>query len=284
MSTRRQMLELLEQHGLHTKKALGQNFLVDGQAVKDIARAALRGDPPGIVEIGPGPGTLTAALAEAGVPVVAVEKDRTLVPVLRELFADQPHVQIVEGDAGEVRFASLLPGIARPAVAGNIPYNITSPLLIALVRQRAELGRVTLMIQREVADRLLAQPGSKTYGSLSVLLQNCAELERVRHVSPTCFIPRPKVVSTVIQLRWREVLRVPDVDERDLERVVRAAFAQRRKMLRNSLESAFESGAVADAGEAAGIDLTRRAETLSVEELGRLAAALTSRSAPSPGP
>jgi 16S rRNA (adenine1518-N6/adenine1519-N6)-dimethyltransferase len=280
VSTRADILAMLERHGLATRKALGQNFLVDDRVLDDIARSALEGDPAGVIEVGPGPGTLTSRLAARGVPVVAVEKDRGLVPALTSAFADRPHVRIVEGDALEVTLADLLPGVARPAVVGNVPYYITSPLLVALVAQRERLGRTTLMLQREVVDRLLARPGSKAYGSLSVLLQVHADLARVRLVSPGAFLPRPKVESAVISIEWLERTRVPVGPAGHMERVVRAAFGQRRKTLRNALGARFGEGEIEAAGDRSGLDLGRRAETLSLEEFAALAAALPAGATP----
>jgi 16S rRNA (adenine1518-N6/adenine1519-N6)-dimethyltransferase len=274
MTTRAEILAMLERHGLATRKALGQNFLVDDRVLDDIARAALRDGPPGVIEIGPGPGTLTDRLAAAGVPLVAIEKDRGLVPVLASRFADRPHVRIVEGDALEVDFGALLPGVARPAIVGNLPYYISSPLLVALVAQRRHLGPTTLMLQREVVDRLIARPGSKAYGSLSVMLQVHADLERVRLVSPAAFLPRPRVDSAVLSIRWLESPRVALGPEDHFERVVRAAFSQRRKTLRNALGSRFAAAEVEAAGARTSLDLGRRAETLALDEFAALAGAL----------
>jgi 16S rRNA (adenine1518-N6/adenine1519-N6)-dimethyltransferase len=284
VTSRREILALLERHGLHTNKALGQNFLVDDRVLADIARAALRDGPTALVEIGPGPGTLTALLAESGLPLVALEKDRGLVPVLSDLFRDRPNVRILEADALETDFTALHPGHARPAVIGNVPYYISSPLLIALIAQHARLGPTTLMLQREVVDRLVAAPGSKDYGSLSVMLQARAELERVRHVPPSAFVPRPKVDSTVLRIRWLPEPRVPLGDPEHFERVVRAAFGQRRKMLRNSLRTRFEDAALSAAEAASKVSLARRAETLNLDEFSRLALALSTAGAHAPGP
>lgn len=280
MSELRDLKARLERHGLWAKKGLGQNFLIDEAALEAIARAALQGPPPALIEIGPGPGTLTARLSAAGIPLVTIEKDRGMLPLLAERFADQPHVQIREGDALQTDFGAIHPGL-HPAVVGNIPYNVTSPILLALLGHRHALGAVTLMVQREVADRLLAEPSTKAYGSLTVLFQAVAELERVRQVPAGAFLPAPKVDSTVIRLVWRAQPLVPDAALPQFERTVRAAFSLRRKMLRNALRTRFSDEAILSAAQTTGLALTRRAETLTGEELAALAAALPAIDTPS---
>ena len=263
----------LERHGLYAKKGLGQNFLIDDDALAAIAQAALRGQPPALIEIGPGPGTLTAHLAAAGLPLICIEKDQGMLPLLRERFADSPHVELRYGDALDTNFTALHP-MPLPAVVGNIPYNISSPILLTLLRQRHGLGRVTLMVQKEVADRLLAEPSTKAYGSLSVLFQAVADLSRIRQVPAGSFLPAPKVDSTVIQLRWKADPLVTDPQLPHFERTVRAAFSLRRKMLRNALRTVFSQEAIEAAAANTGLAMTRRAETLTGSELALLAAAL----------
>lgn len=276
MSARAVVRELLARHELRIKKSLGQNFLVDDGVLDQIARAALVDDPPAIVEIGAGLGTLTRALAAHATKVVAIERDRTLVPVLEEIFRDEPRVSIVSGDALEISFASL--SEAKPAIAGNLPYSITSPLLLALLAQRATIGSATIMIQREVADRLLADPDTREYGSLTVLFNLHADLEHLFDVPPSAFHPAPKVTSTVLRLAWLDRPRIEVGDAAHFERVVRASFSQRRKTLRNSLSTQFDRAQIAAAGEAANLALDRRGETLTLEEFAKLASALRSRS------
>ena len=262
----------LKRYQLRTKKRLGQNFLIDGNVLDEIATTALRRGANGIIEIGPGPGTLTRRLAGPGRPLVAVEKDETLVDLLRHDFEDLGNVQIVHGDALDGPLAARMTDIDRPAVVGNIPYNISSALLLTLVEQRFELGPVCLLMQKEVVDRLLASPGSKAYGRLSILLQNHADPDSGIEVAPESFWPAPKVRSQVITWRWRSAPRVatnPDL----LDRVVRAAFGQRRKTLRNALRATFHPTDVQDASRH--LDLSRRAEQLSLEEFAELAAALS---------
>lgn len=273
MSARARIRALVGEHGLVLKKALGQHFLVEDHILREIAEAAMAGGARSVVEVGPGPGTLTLELADRAEEVVAVERDRALLPLLEETLGDRPNVRVIHADALAVEFASLTTG-RRPAVAGNIPYNITAPLILAAIAQRETIGDVTFMIQREVATRLLAPPGGKDYGSMSVLLALHADLERVRNVAPGSFFPPPKVSSSVIRIRWLGRPRAEVADVAHFERVVRAAFSQRRKVLQNALQTSFSADRVARAEVTSGVSLRRRAETLDVQEFARLANAL----------
>ena len=273
MTAHAEVRDILERYRLRTKKRLGQNFLVDGHVLNEIAQAAADEAPPAFIEIGPGPGTLTRRLAQFGRPVVAIEKDAALVDMLKQELAAYPNVSIVCDDALHGRFAERIPSIERPAVVGNIPYNISSPLIVKLVEERVQLGPVTLLMQREVVDRLRAEAGSRVYGRLSVLLQVHAELERVRTVAPGAFWPPPKVHSAVIRWRWRRKPAVEIDDPKHFESVVKAAFGQRRKMLRNALRSAYPTDLI-QACEDAGFDVQRRAEQLTLSDFAQLAALL----------
>lgn len=275
--------QLAERHGLRPKKAFGQNFLIDPNILHKIASAATRGGPEAVLEIGPGLGSLTAALAEQVPRVVAVEKDRSLVPVLRELFADTPQVQIVEGDATTLEIRAHLPEARALHVVGNLPYSVTTPLLLRLLAEREHFQRAVVMIQREVAERLGATPNTKDYGSLTVLFSMYFELDLLFDVSPGCFWPRPEVTSTVLSLRPLPAPRHPVPSQSALERVVRAAFSQRRKTLWNSMRGSFAGEELERAAAAAGLDLSRRAETLTASEFARLASLLPSACGPSAG-
>ncbi len=270
MSASSQVRDLVARYQLRAKKRFGQNFLISDPVLDDIANTALIAPGSGLIEIGPGPGTLTRRLGRSGLPVVAIEKDATLVDMLRDELAALEQVEIVQGDALVGELADLLPLSHRPAVVGNIPYNISSPLLVRLVEQRHRLGPVTLLMQREVVDRLLAAPGSKVYGRLSVLLQMYATASRGRLVQPGCFWPPPKVQSAVISWTWRSEPAVPVPDPQHFERVVKTAFGQRRKMLRNALRSGFGDLGV-QACVRGGFDLEQRAERLSLADFARLA-------------
>lgn len=265
---------LLASHGLDARKALGQCFLHDQHVLDRIAAEAVPRGATHVVEIGAGLGGLTRALAKTGVSVVAIEKDARLVPLLRQIFADTPRVTIVEGDATALELASLVPAGVRPFVAGNLPYSVSSPLLLAMLAQRERIARATVMLQREVAERLTARPSTKAYGSLTALFGLLADVEPLLEVGPESFTPAPRVDSSVIQIDWLEGPRheVPSVP--DFERVLRAAFAQRRKTLRNSLQTRFDRASIDAAGEATGLAMDRRAETLTVAELAALSRAL----------
>ena len=259
---------LLQRHGLHAKKALGQCFLHDRGVVRRIVEAAGIQPHHTVVEIGPGLGIRTEALATAAGRVHAVERDRDMVAVLRQRL---PDVELLQQDALELdlsRFAAPL------QVLGNLPYNITSPLLFHLLQQRRQVEAMTLMVQREVAQRLCAAPGSsKAYGAPSVICQRLARVKLCFAVGRGAFFPVPGVDSAVVQLRIRETPLV-QLDDALFARVVRAAFNFRRKTLRKALSSTFDRELVAQALERSGIDGQRRGETLNVQEFGALALAL----------
>lgn len=272
MSLRDDTKALLERHGLFAKKRFGQNFLVDAGVVADIADAALHNADQRVIEVGPGLGTLTRALLARGAEVRAIEKDDSLLPILREELAGEK-LSIVSADALKVDFRQIYGPDVKPTIAGNIPYNISSPLLMQLIAHREVIGPVTLMVQKEVADRWMAKPGNKTYGSPSIMLQVFADIDRVRGVPPQCFLPPPKIDSMVVRLDWLPEPRVPVPDAAHFEKTVRTAFSQRRKTLRNSLKTGFEAQQIQRAESV--LDLRRRAETLSLAEMSVLAEALS---------
>jgi 16S rRNA (adenine1518-N6/adenine1519-N6)-dimethyltransferase len=265
---------LLEQHGLHASKRLGQNFLRDPAVLEHIKARIERARPTGLVEIGPGLGALTAVLADLGVPLVAIERDRGLVPVVRERMSPHSNVHIHEGDALETAFAALLPGVERPMVVGNLPYSISSPLLLAVLEQRASIGGCVFMLQREFADRLAADVDTSAYGSLTALFALVADVNVAFDVAPGAFFPVPKVWSSVIEVKWLAAPRAPVPSVRAFEEVTRAAFSQRRKTLRNALSSRYTREAIDAALATTAIDARRRAETLDVFELAKLTSAL----------
>ena len=263
---------LLRRLGLRPKKSWGQHFLVHPHQARRIAAALALNPGDAVVEIGAGLGALTVSLAEAAGKVVALELDPALARFLTvELFPGNPRVRILCRDVLEVDFLDLSREMGGPLkVAGNLPYQITSPLLFKLLRERAALSRAVLMMQQEVGDRLLARPGTKDYGILSVLLPYNFALERLFTLTPANFFPPPQVDSVVLKLSPAS----PPPRARDealLARVVKAAFGQRRKNLNNALVAqaaalGVSPGAVRQALEAAGIDPARRGETLSVAE------------------
>ncbi len=263
---------------LTPKKSFGQNFLVDANVTRAIAEACIPDAERGraeVVELGAGTGALTRALLERASRVVAVERDRDLLPVLAEELASEiasGRLVLVEGDAKQVDVPALFSRGAGPDVprvlAGNLPYQITGPLLEMSVGIAAHLTRAVFMIQAEVADRLAAEPSTKTYGALTVFVRAQYIVHRVRSVSPGCFFPPPDVTSAVIELQPHAIAAETDA----FRDVVRAAFATRRKTLRNSWAKLLPTrAALEEAATAAGISLDARGETLDVEAFARMA-------------
>ncbi len=264
--------DVIKRYGLDARKALGQHFLLDGNLTDRIARAA--GDLAGVnvIEIGPGPGGLTRSLLATGAAcVIAVEKDARCIEALDELKAVHgERLRIVAGDALEVRIEDLASAPRR--IVANLPYNVGTPLLIKWLRGIPGIDRMALMFQREVAERLVAQPGSKDYGRLAVITQWLTTPRILFNVDRRAFTPPPNVESSVVEIVPRAAPLAP-ADWDSLERVTAAAFGQRRKMLRGSLRSVGLDPA------AVGIDPTRRAEELSVEDFCALARLLSETAA-----
>jgi len=272
--------ELLARHGLRAKKSWGQNFLADDAVLDAIARLAVAHPGERVVELGAGLGHLTAHLLARGADVVAVERDRDMARVLRAELGEAIHVE--EADAARLdlrRLARSAPGHPAPpvAVVGNIPYHLTSPILFSLLDQAETVSRAVLLVQREVADRLAAHPGTKDWGLLSVLLQQRARVWVDRVVGRGCFHPPPRVDSAVVVIELGA--RPPaSGDPARFRRLVKAGFAQRRKTLRNALEAAHLAPReeLERALAAARVDPGRRGETLSVDEWEALDRALSS--------
>lgn len=264
----------LARHGLHAKKSWGQNFLVDDRVYAAIVAAAGLAPDDWVVEIGAGLGTLTERLADA-VPdgrVIAVERERDMIAVLRGELGDRSNLEIAEANALTWDYAAVAARAPRrPAVVGNLPYQIASPILFRLLDARASLARMVVMLQREMADRILAPPATPAYGALGVMVRMLGEPSLVCRVSPGAFLPPPRVASSVLRIELREGTRVPVERLDDFRAVVRAAFGQRRKTLRNALRALGDPAAVDRALAGAGIDGQRRGETLTVEEFARLA-------------
>lgn len=255
------------------RKRLGQHFLIDPNIVRKIVALAALQPNETVFEIGPGRGILTRALCAKARSVIAVELDAKLVAHLGQALADCSNLDLRHGDALEVPFDTLP---ERAVVVANLPYYVSTPLLFRFLEARARFDRMILMLQAEVARRLVAKPGTDDYGVLSVLTQYCAEARLAFQVSPSCFRPRPEVGSAVVRLLIRKLPSVQVEDEAGFVRAVRAAFAHRRKTLINSLrDEGIRPHDLADVLKRAGIDPARRAETLALEEFAVLANALS---------
>ncbi|MDY0870756.1 16S rRNA (adenine(1518)-N(6)/adenine(1519)-N(6))-dimethyltransferase RsmA [Dongia rigui] len=262
--------DVIARHGLSANRALGQNFLFDLNLTGRIARAAAPLDAGTVIEIGPGPGGLTRALLDHGAgAVIVIERDRRFLPVLAEISAAYPgRLQVIEGDALKVDAAKL--GSAPRRIVANLPYNVATPLLLGWLDAGTAFTSLTLMFQKEVAERLLARPKTKDYGRLTIAAQWRADVKRLFDIPPRAFTPPPKVTSTVVQLIPRaEPLFAADATM--LERVTAAAFGQRRKMLRQSLRQV--SPQADEVLVATGIAPTARGEELSIEQFCALARA-----------
>ena len=268
MHNRAAIGELLQRGGLSPRRDLGQNFVADANTVRRIARLAEVGPGDRVVEIGPGLGSLTLALAETGAEVLAVEVDRGIVPVLREITAALPNVTVVEADAMTADWHHLLAGHDRWVMVANLPYNVATPLVCDLLDGVPAIQRMLVMVQREAAERFCAAPRTPQYGAVSVKVAYWATARIAGLVPASVFVPRPNVESALADIRRRPTPAV-DVPAGDLFQLVRTAFGQRRKMLRRSLHDVVAQGVF----DAAAIDSERRPEELDVYEWGRLAAA-----------
>lgn len=267
---------LLGRHGFHFSKAMGQNFLIDAAIPQAIAEGSEADEDCGVLEVGPGIGCLTAQLAKRAGKVVSVELDRRLLPVLEETMQDFDNVSIISGDIMKLDIPALVedhfPGLT-PLVCANLPYNITTPVLSALIDSGC-FSRITVMIQKEVAQRICAAPGTSDYGAFSVYMQFYTDPEILFDVPPECFTPQPKVTSAVLRCPVR---KAPPVEVRDTDfffKVVRAAFAMRRKTLINGLSAAFGSrmskAELLTLLENCGFPATVRGETLGLAEFALL--------------
>ena len=261
---------ILNRFKLRADKKLGQNFLIDENVVHQIVAAAELSEADTVLEVGPGIGTLTQGLAESKARVVAVDLDTRLLPVLATTLNGYDNVRVVHGDILKV---NIMEEVGAPSfkVCANLPYYITTPIIFALLEKRLPMERLVAMVQKEVAERMAAQPGGKEYGALSVAIQYYTEPKIAFIVPPTSFIPAPAVDSAVIVCKRREKPPVEVCDEGLFFRVVKAAFSLRRKMLSNSLKNmGIKSEQVAKWLELAGVDGKRRAETLSLEDFAKL--------------
>ena len=273
--TRRELTALLERHDLGPSRALGQNFVVDPNTVRRIARLAGIGPDTPVVEIGAGLGSLTLALAETGAHVTAVETDRHLIPVLNDVLGDLDHVTVVHADAMKLDWAEVLAHHRRWVLVANLPYNVATPLVLDLLAGVPAIGRMLVMVQKEAGERLAAAPGDDAYGIPSVKVAYRATARLVGKVGPAVFVPRRRVDSALVEIVRRDE-PATDADPERLMALVDRAFNQRRKMLRRSLAGLVTP----DQFEAAGVDPQARPEQLGVEDFGRLADAVGRGAAP----
>ena len=269
--------DLLGFHNIHLKKSLGQNFLIDKQAVERITRMADLNSEDVVLEIGPGIGHLTQAMLQKVKHVISIEIDQRLFPVLTGLFGGNKKLSLVHADILKVdlmkRFEEL--GIFPNKVVANVPYYITTPILTHIVDSKVKFEKVLFTVQKEVAERYVAPPGNKTYGSISVVIQYWGNAKICGTVAPQCFFPIPKVASAVLSLDFHKEPIVGVANEELFFKLIKMAFSQRRKMLRNTLLPLEKEGYnLKGAFENAGIDKTLRAERLSVEDFAKLSDAL----------
>jgi 16S rRNA (adenine1518-N6/adenine1519-N6)-dimethyltransferase len=261
---------------MKAKRSLGQNFLVGSHYPRRIVDSVSPQPGETIIEIGPGRGALTDLLVESKAQIYSIELDRELIPSLTERFNQYANFRLIEGDALEVDFCRLITPASSARVVANLPYNAATPILRHLIGQRRCLREMTLMLQREVVDRLTAEPGGKEYGYLSVLVQFYCETEKLFDVPPGAFRPAPKVYSSVVRLRLRQQPLSVVKNEWLFLELIKVLFAHRRKTILNNLRSGCSKLGVSDellmvrALNDSSIDTRRRAETLSIEEIARL--------------
>jgi len=270
----------MRKYNIKAKKGLGQHFLVDGRPLISMLNAADLSPEDEVLEIGPGLGVLTRELCRKARKVVAVEKDRQIIPILEDLTRDFENICILEADVLKLDLEELRESHFSGSfkVVANLPYYITSPIIMKIVENRHLIPLAVVMVQKEVAQRLAAKPGSKDYGILTIAVNMYADVKLVCNVGKGSFLPPPKVESAVVKILLRQEPRV-QVDEEIFFKVVEAAFGERRKTLRNSLSRrlnipGIDSEVVTNALEVAGIDPMRRGETLSIEEYAKLVDAL----------
>ena len=277
LSNPQRTIEVIKKYEFCFQKKFGQNFLIDGHVLdKIIAGAGVTKDNM-VLEIGPGIGTMTQYLCEAARAVVAVEIDTNLIPILKDTLAEYNNVDVLNEDILKVNISKLAEekNNGKPIkVVANLPYYITTPIIMGLFESHVPVDSITVMVQKEVADRMQTGPGSKDYGALSLAVQYYAEPKIVANVPPNCFMPRPKVGSAVIRLTRHQNPPVTTLDEKLMFRLIRASFNQRRKTLSNSLKNSQELPYSKEEVEAAikecGLPLNIRGEALTLEQFARL--------------
>ncbi len=277
-------IEVIQKNEFAFQKRFGQNFLVDARVLDKIIQSAGVTKEDCVLEVGPGIGTMTQALSEAARQVVAVEIDDHLIPILQETLKECPNVKVIHGDILKTDVKAIADEYneGRPLhVVANLPYYITTPIIMGLFESGVPLKSITIMVQKEVADRMKAEPGTKDYGALSLAVQYYAEPYLAANVPPNCFIPRPNVGSAVIRLTRHEQPPVQVADEKLMFRLIRAAFNQRRKTLANSLNNSpelfFPKEQIQEAIAALDVSPSVRGEALSLEQFAQLANLLSKK-------
>ncbi|MDS1029721.1 16S rRNA (adenine(1518)-N(6)/adenine(1519)-N(6))-dimethyltransferase RsmA [Bacillota bacterium LX-D] len=279
LTVARNVKKLMQKYNFHTKKSYGQNFLTNEEVLQTIVESAQLDSEDIVVEIGPGLGTLTQFLAANAKKVLAVELDKTLLPVLAETLSDFSNVQVINQDILKIDLDEVVRQEIPPGqelsykVVANLPYYITTPIIMHLLEQRYHISSITIMVQLEVAARMAARPGGKDYGALSLAVQYYTEPELITKVPPSSFIPAPEVESAVMKLTLRAKPPVQVADEKLFFSLIKTAFAQRRKTLLNALSHKYTQlpkEKLTALLESCGIDPQRRGETLSLEEYALL--------------
>ncbi|KIL52446.1 16S rRNA (adenine(1518)-N(6)/adenine(1519)-N(6))-dimethyltransferase RsmA [Jeotgalibacillus campisalis] len=275
--------EIMKKYGFSFKKSLGQNFLIDPNILENIVSHAGLTKEDGAIEVGPGIGALTEHLARASKKVVSFEIDQRLLPILQDTLSPYDNIKVLHADILKADVATTIKeeftDVEKVMVVANLPYYVTTPIILKLLTENLPIQGLVVMLQKEVADRIAAKPGSKTYGSLSIAIQYYTEASTVMVVPKTVFMPQPNVDSAVIKLMKRDTPAVQVIDEEFFFLVTRSSFAQRRKTILNNLTSQLPDGkakkeSILSALSAAEIDPTRRGESLSIPEFGALADAL----------
>lgn len=263
--------ELVKKYNFKFTKSLGQNFLVDQSVPRDIVDGADVGPEDLVIEIGPGVGTLTAQLLKIAKRVVAIELDDTLIPILTEELGGYSNFSLIHNDALKVNFDEIIGDEKSVKLVANLPYYVTTPIIVKLLKEKHKFKSLTIMIQKEVAERMNAEPGNKDYGALTLLVQYYCNTKIVRKVPPACFIPRPKVDSIVIRLDKLDEPKVKVDNEKLFFDIIRNSFNMRRKTLWNGVKSIGPAKEkLEEAFEKAGVDPKRRGETLTIQEFATL--------------
>ena len=278
LSNPQETIKVIQENNFTFHKKYGQNFLIDSHVINKIIAAAEIDKSTKVLEIGPGIGTLTQYLAEAAEEVVAVEIDDKLIPILDKTLADYDNVRIIHGDILKQDVASIF-GDEPFKIVANLPYYITTPIIMSLLESKVPAESITVMIQKEVAERMQAAPGSKDYGALSLAVQYYAEPYLAANVPPNCFMPRPNVGSAVIRLKRLAVPSVEVQDDKQMFKLIRGAFNQRRKTLANAVSNfeglSYNRQDVEEALAKLGLDSRVRGEALSLEQFAALSDALS---------